>query len=133
MSRHHRIPGIVVWSLLVMVGCTQESVTAVDIGTVSVSPPEVSTPEGEEVRFAATVRDDQNGPLEGAAVTWSSDDESVVRIDQDGRATALAPGTARVRASFRDASGEAVVTVVSDGGLDDLLPLDLLFGGSQVN
>jgi uncharacterized protein YjdB len=117
---------IVVWTVVVLVvaGCTRESVTAVEIGTVSVSPPEVSTPEGEVVQFAATVRDDKNESLDGAGVSWSSDNEAIVTIDQDGTARAIAEGTTRIRASFRDAVGEAVVTVVGDDILD-FLPFDL--------
>lgn len=138
MDTKHMLLRSMLAVLALLPACTQESVTAVPLGGVDVTPPAVSTPEGEQVQFAATVRDEQNESLDAAAVVWSSDDESVVTIEPDGTARAVAPGTTHVRASFRDMSGEARITVVSlapppeedpGGGLLDDLPLPDLPGG----
>ena len=86
--------------------------------SVRVRPPEISTVEGAEVQFTAEVFDERDQGLDSAPVEWSSDDPSIVTIDETGRARALRPGSTRIRASFNEVTEFAPVTVVpapSDG------------------
>ena len=50
-------------------------------------------------------------------IVWSSSDESVVRVDQNGNLTPVGEGTATVTASY--GSAEATVTVRVGGGSGD--------------
>ena len=104
--------GFAITSALAAGACSSESVTAVAASAVSVTPPQVSTVAGEQVRFAATIRDDRDVMLESARPTWTSEDESVVAIDSDGVARALAPGSALVVARFGGATGTALFRVI---------------------
>ena len=50
------------------------------------------------------------------AVTWSSDDESVVRVDANGVVTAVAEGTAVITAQCEGVTAECYVKVVGVSG-----------------
>jgi len=91
--------------------CTNRDVTAVPLGSVAVQPASASLVVGQSLPFSAVVKDDQGNTLAGAPVTWSSDTPTVVSVDSDGTAHALAQGSAVVRATFRDLTGTASVTV----------------------
>lgn len=56
---------------------------------------------------------------DGATLTFTSSDESVVKVDEYGRLTALKEGTATITATYGTASDTCIVTV----GLNGLLPL----------
>lgn len=65
--------------------------------------------EGGVATLQATVRDASGTPIEGRAITWQSDDPTIATVSTDGRVTAIAEGTTRIRA--RHAALEAVGTV----------------------
>jgi len=92
--------------------CTNEQVISVDVATVRVTPTTASAIEGEEVRLTATVLDENQIPLEGATVTWSSQDTSIVSVDPSGTARTRTAGVTTVRAAFRGAWGEATIRVL---------------------
>ncbi|MEJ2679004.1 MAG: Ig-like domain-containing protein, partial [Gemmatimonadota bacterium] len=91
--------------------CTSSDVTSVVIGSVNIDPAGADLLVDDSVRFKAVVRANDGTVLSAAAVTWSSGDPSVASIDQQGMAHALKPGSANIRASFRDVSGSVAVTV----------------------
>ena len=99
--------------------CTTETISGVDARSVRVMPPEVSTVEGAEVQFSVAVVDDHDQAYDSPPVTWSSEDPSVVAIDEQGKARALKPGSTRIAARFDDVTGFAPVTVVADPETDD--------------
>ena len=67
---------------------------------------------GENQTFTATVLDANGDPIDGAAVTWSSDAPSVVTINAtSGVATAVANGSAHVKATAGAIEGAANVIV----------------------
>src|ERR1043165_3007195 len=67
---------------------------------------------GENQTFTATVLDANGDPIDGAAVTWSSDAPSVVTINAtNGVATAVANGSAHVKATAGAIEGSANVIV----------------------
>lgn len=81
--------------------------------TVAVTPP---TPEitaiGVTLQMAAEVRDQNGDPMTSVAVSWSTNNASVVTVGSSGLVTAVGSGTATVRATAGTVSGIATVTVV---------------------
>ena len=80
---------------------------------VVVSPPAIALDEGETWLFTATLVDPEDDALFSGVVAWSSHDETVGTIDEDGFFTALSEGAVTITATI-DGSGEigtAVVTV----------------------
>ena len=92
--------------------------------TVTVTPDTVAfTALGQTMRLAAVVRDQVGRPMEGAAVSWSSSDTIVARVDSAGLVTAAAGGTTTVTATVGDVAGVAVVTVMQSAGSVNVSPL----------
>lgn len=82
---------------------------------MTVTPPDARVSVGTRVRFVATVYDLDGSPCGSAMVTWSSSNVNVLRIDQEGVATAVAPGnaivTARAASAPERAYSQAAVVV----------------------
>ena len=66
---------------------------------------------GATVQLMATVRDQNNNPMTGQAVTWSSSNTAVATVSGNGLVTAVANGAAQIRAQSGNASGTANITV----------------------
>ena len=64
--------------------------------SLSVSPAAITLDPGETTEITATVLD-EHGDAFPAPFTWTSEDASVISVDQDGLATAVARGTATIR------------------------------------
>lgn len=78
---------------------------------VQVVPGQVTlTSVGARQQFAAQIFDDAGDPLTGA-VSWRSSDETVLKVDANGLATATAEGEAAVLAEAGSATGRADVSV----------------------
>lgn len=92
--------------------CTIEEVTTVEVASVTVDPAQETLGEGDTLVFSVRVTGESGALLEGAPVQWSSEDPSVLAVDDRGRAEALKPGTTRVRATYQGAAGTAQVTVM---------------------
>ena len=67
---------------------------------------------GQRIRFGATVKSKTGDVRTGDAVTWRSSAPNVVRIDNDGMATAVAAGRAALTATNGAANGSVNVQVV---------------------
>jgi uncharacterized protein YjdB len=57
------------------------------------------------------VRDVNNGVIQNAAVSWSSDKPLTASVSQSGVVTGLIPGTATITASSGGKTGTAAITV----------------------
>ena len=66
---------------------------------------------GASVQLMATVRDQNNNPMAGQAVTWSSSNTAVATVSGNGLVTAVANGAAQIRAQSGNATGTANITV----------------------
>ena len=77
---------------------------------------------GDTLRLVAVVRDPNGNAVVNAAVTWSSDDTSVVTVDPDGLATAAGNGEATVTAKSGAVSGSARLTVDRTAASVDVSP-----------
>ncbi len=81
------------------------------------------TGRGQTQVFTATALDGDGEPLPDAgAFAWSSTDPLVVSVAPDGTATAVAPGSATVRATLDGVFGEAGVTVKVPPASVEVLP-----------
>ena len=95
--------------------------------------------EGETLTLYATINpEDANNP----SLTWSSSDPSVATVDNTGKVTAIAPGTATITAKANDSSGVSascevtvtpasyVITYLIDG---EVFLTDTLTRGSAIS
>ena len=97
----------------VLQGCgddpPQVSTVQVTPGTVQLDAVLATT------RLSATAHDATGAAISGADVTWSSTNPDIAAVDVDGTVTAMANGTATIRASVAtseaSAQGTATVTV----------------------
>ena len=79
---------------------------------MTIVPPSATlTALGEFLQLSATVYDQQDRPMPGAGVTWSSDADSVAAVSETGLVTAVGSGFARVRAVSDSLSAVAGITV----------------------
>ncbi|HEY7569704.1 MAG TPA: Ig-like domain-containing protein, partial [Gemmatimonadaceae bacterium] len=77
------------------------------------SPGTAKLAAGQRIRFDATVKSKTGDVRTGDNVTWRSSAPNVVRIDNDGMATAVAAGRATLTATSGSASGTVAVQVVT--------------------
>lgn len=75
---------------------------------------------GQTVQLTARAADGAGATVPNQTWTWSSDDPSVLTIDQSGIATALAIGTATVTATTSGKSGTLAVQVTGPMSLEFL-------------
>ncbi len=88
---------------------TAPVVVAQSIASVAVTPARLAFAAlGDTARLAATAQDARGHAIEGADVTWSSDDPAVATVDAAGLVTAAAAGGAEITATGLDALGEAI-------------------------
>ena len=84
------------------------------VASVSVTPVATSVLVGGTTQLTATVKDANGNVLTGRTVTWSSSDESKVRVSATGVATGVALGSATITATSEGKSGTSTV-YVTDG------------------
>jgi uncharacterized protein YjdB len=90
-------------------------VTVTLVGSVVVDPLSVEFTEvGETASLAVTVMDGEGNEMEEAVVTWSSSDEEVAAVDEDGTVEAVGEGSATITAESGGEHGTAEVTVALD-------------------
>ena len=66
---------------------------------------------GATVQLTATVRDQNNNPMTGQTVNWTSANTAVATVSGNGLVTAVTNGTSQVTARSGNASGTASITV----------------------
>jgi uncharacterized protein YjdB len=83
------------------------------VASVTVSPPTAEVQAGGTVQLTATPRDAAGNPLTGRTVTWESSAPGIATVDANGRVTAVAPGTATIRATSEGRTGTSTITVTA--------------------
>jgi|GEM_PF-2852172 len=73
---------------------TTESITTTSVDGLEMSEATLALKTGASSTLSATISPE--GAIVGTAITWSSSDEAVVTVDQDGKVTAKAAGTATI-------------------------------------
>lgn len=66
---------------------------------------------GATVQLSATVRDQNNNPMSGQTVTWTSSNTGVATVSGNGLVTAVSNGTTQITARAGNASGTSNITV----------------------
>ena len=66
---------------------------------------------GATVQLTATVLDQHGNAMMDEAVTWSSGDEAIAMVDENGLVTAVNKGMAEITAQAGDVMGTAAITV----------------------
>ena len=66
---------------------------------------------GATVQLSATVRDQNNNPMTGQTVSWTSSNTAVATVSGNGLVTAVSNGTTQITARAGNASGTANITV----------------------
>ena len=93
--------------------CSSDDTTG-NSGTVSsitFPPGPFEVAVGEMVRVLATPRDESGSEIEHVDLTWTSSDESIAKVDDIGRVSGIAPGTATITAAYGTITQSTEVTV----------------------
>ena len=80
---------------------------------IVVSPSSVTLDAiGQATEVTASVYDQNNVPMTGAVVTWTSGDDAVAKVSATGQVTAVGNGSTTITASSDSASASVNVTVM---------------------
>ena len=92
--------------------------------TLTVTPASARlTALGTAVQFSPRVLDQYGGDvMAGAAVSWTTSDASVARVDASGLVTATGNGTSAITAVVGEVSGTATATVAQEVGMVAVSP-----------
>jgi hypothetical protein len=98
---------------LLSMSCEQVDVTAVPAVRVEISPAEPVVALGSSAQLHAAVLSSDDRVLSGRRVTWSSDDETIATIDNDGMVVGMATGSTVISAQSEGVVGSVSVTITS--------------------
>jgi uncharacterized protein YjdB len=83
------------------------------IATIEVTPASATITIGGTKQFTARAFDASHNEITGVTFTWTSTDEAVATVDQNGLATAVGLGTTTITASAQGKSDTATLNVVA--------------------
>lgn len=101
------------WFFALAIACGGSMQPVSNPTTVTVSPTTASVAVGGTVQFLANPVNDGYGHLSSSPASWDTSNHAVATIDQNGKATGVAAGTATVTATIGTARGSAQLTVTS--------------------
>lgn len=78
---------------------------------VVVTPAEAQLDPGASMELSAETRDRRGNLLPGREVSWSSADDRIATVDQEGRVEAFRPGAVEITAVSEEGEGSAQITV----------------------
>ena len=87
------------------------TVSPAPVASVAVSPTSATLVVGQTVQLEAQPRDASGRPLDGRAVTWSTNRLDIATVTSTGIVAAISPGTATITASSEGRSGAATILV----------------------
>ncbi len=77
---------------------------------------------GQTIQLTATVLDQENKVISGAVVTWTSTNQSVVKVDTNGLVTAIQNGYVQITATSGSVSANASIVVAQAPGRIEVMP-----------
>ena len=92
-------------------GTAAVTVAQVPVATVTVTPATASIATGATVQLTAVARDASGNPLSGRSFTWSSGTPGIATVNASGLVTAVAAGSATIRATSEGVIGSSNITV----------------------
>lgn len=101
------------WVLLLLAACggTGPSGDPPPVAEVAVAPATAAVEIGSQVQLTATLTDAAGGTLTGRPVAWTSSDEAIATVADDGTVSGVAEGVATITATAESRNGTAAVTV----------------------
>ena len=108
--------------LTVTIGCGDSTAPEPTVASVVVSPPASTLDVSGSVQLSVVVTDSDGSNVSDASVSWSSDDEAVATVDDDGLVSAVGPGVATIEATVDGVSGEHIATVTRNAYLASFEP-----------
>ncbi len=81
------------------------------VAAVTVTAADSSIEVGQTVQLTAVASDAEGNPLTDRTVDWSSADEAVATVSEEGLVTAVAEGSATITATVEDVPGTLVIAV----------------------
>lgn len=113
LFRHRPILLALVTGALLACSADLPIVPPVSVAAVQVSPTPLTLAAGQAQSLVALVSAADGTPLSDRTVTWSSTNRTVATVSLHGVVTAIAEGSAVVRAVSEGKVGEAIVTVLA--------------------
>jgi uncharacterized protein YjdB len=83
----------------------------IPIASLHLQPGGTKLHPGDELQFAVTLTDPEGNPLDGRSTQWSSSDERVATVSTTGLVSAIALGTAFIRAEAEGERDSVVIEV----------------------
>ena len=100
------------WALLLLAACgTDPSGDPPPVAEVVVAPATATVETGGQVQLTATLTDADGRTLTGRTIAWTSSDEAVATVADDGAVAGVSEGAATITATAESRSGTAAVTV----------------------
>ncbi len=93
------------------VSTTTTVVVFTPVKHVDITPDPAFVDVGANEQLSATVYGDNDTVMNGRTIEWSSSDESIVTVDEEGQITGVAEGQATIRAKATGVTGTVDVTV----------------------
>ncbi len=126
LARLGGIPAVVM-SIVALSSCSSECAVGVDPGcrpgatpatppgveSIVVSGPDSLLAAGNVLQLTAVAHDAAGDAVGGVTVVWSSSDESIAMVDDDGTVTGLTAGAVMITARGDDRSGRMEVRVLA--------------------
>jgi uncharacterized protein YjdB len=91
----------------------QFAVTAIPVGTITISPLQASVREGGTVQLRATVQDSAGTTVTDRPVEWVSSDLARATVSQSGLVTARSPGNVLISATTEGRTGQHALTITA--------------------
>lgn len=104
--------------LAVLVGCEEVLVNPVPVATIRIVPASAEVSLDESLELRAELYDESDVPLSGRAVTWQSDNPSIVSVDDHGLAVGVGAGTVEITAMAEGKMDTAFIVVLAKARID---------------
>jgi uncharacterized protein YjdB len=100
-------------------GSASITVLPIPVASVAIDGKTDPVPMGGGVSLRVVVKDAKGNPLTGRPVAWASSAAKIAAVDNEGRVSAKAPGSATITATVEGKKAEFRVTVAAPAVADD--------------